>query len=68
MKMFGFQMDSELECSEFEPRLYFYFQWACNSPLKNAMVIGIDVYHDTTAKSTGRNSIAGFVSSLNDGN
>jgi hypothetical protein len=29
------------------------------------MIVGVDVYHDVTAKSTGKSSIAGFVSSLN---
>jgi len=35
--------------------------WACESPVKNLMVVGIDVYHAKGAKS-----VAGVVASLND--
>lgn len=35
--------------------------WAVDIPLKNLMVIGIDVYHDA---SRGKKSIAGFVASI----
>jgi len=37
--------------------------WACSTPIKGLMVVGIDVYHDRSRK-TG--SIAGVVSSIND--
>jgi aubergine-like protein len=37
--------------------------WACKTPLKQLMVVGIDVYHD---KSRKMGSIAGVVASLND--
>lgn len=41
--------------------------WASRIPIGNdVMVIGIDVFHDVTVKSTGRSSIAGFVSSTNE--
>jgi len=36
--------------------------WACSTPFKNMMVVGVDVYHDPTRKT---NSIAGVVCSLN---
>ncbi|KAI6656672.1 piwi B [Oopsacas minuta] len=36
--------------------------WALDIPLKNLMVVGIDVYHDT---AQGRNSIGAFVASSN---
>ncbi|XP_019856843.1 PREDICTED: piwi-like protein 1 isoform X2 [Amphimedon queenslandica] len=36
--------------------------WAVKTPLENAMVIGIDVYHDSTR---GKRSVLGFVSSTN---
>jgi len=35
--------------------------WAVDIPLKNLMIIGIDVYHDV---SRGKKSIAGFVASI----
>jgi len=35
--------------------------WACQSPVKNMMVVGIDVYH-----AKGDKSVAGVVASLND--
>ena len=35
--------------------------WAVDIPLKNLMIIGIDVYHDA---SRGKKSIAGFVASI----
>ncbi|KAM9748719.1 piwi-like protein 1 isoform 6-T8 [Dama dama] len=38
--------------------------WRIDMPLKLAMIVGIDCYHDTTA---GRRSIAGFVASINEG-
>nr|XP_020860026.1 piwi-like protein 1 isoform X3 [Phascolarctos cinereus] len=38
--------------------------WRVDMPLKLAMIIGIDCYHDTTA---GRRSNAGFVASINEG-
>ncbi|XP_026899848.2 piwi-like protein 1 isoform X5 [Acinonyx jubatus] len=38
--------------------------WRVDMPLKLAMIVGIDCYHDTTA---GRRSIAGFVASINEG-
>ncbi|MEJ1282125.1 hypothetical protein NN561_013078 [Cricetulus griseus] len=38
--------------------------WRVDMPLKQAMIVGIDCYHDTTA---GRRSIAGFVASINEG-
>lgn len=37
--------------------------WACQTPLKGLMVVGIDVYHDKSRKS---GSIAGVVASIND--
>jgi len=37
--------------------------WACQTPIKRLMVIGIDVYHDKSRKS---GSIAGMVTSIND--
>lgn len=37
--------------------------WACSTPYKNMMVVGIDVYHDSTAKS---GSVAGLVATIND--
>jgi len=37
--------------------------WACQTPLKKLMVVGIDVYHSKSAKA---GSIGGMVSSLND--
>merc|ERR1711981_550755 len=37
--------------------------WACKTPLKQLMVVGIDVYHDKSRKS---GSIAGVVASIND--
>ena len=44
--------------------LIFFFQlWACSTPFKDLMVVGIDVYHDNTRKC---GSIAGVVTSLND--
>jgi len=36
--------------------------WACNTPFKNLMVIGVDVYHDPTRRGQ---SIAGIVASMN---
>ncbi|NXK82380.1 PIWL1 protein, partial [Amazona guildingii] len=36
--------------------------WSVEIPLKQVMIVGIDCYHDTL---TGKQSIAGFVSSLN---
>ena len=39
--------------------------WGASCPMKNLMIIGIDIYHDVKANSTGRNSIAGVVSSWN---
>ncbi|NWS11840.1 PIWL1 protein, partial [Pachyramphus minor] len=36
--------------------------WSVEIPLKQVMIVGIDCYHDTV---TGRQSVAGFVSSLN---
>ncbi|XP_067557331.1 piwi-like protein 1 isoform X2 [Pseudorca crassidens] len=38
--------------------------WGVDMPLKLAMIVGIDCYHDTAA---GRRSIAGFVASINEG-
>jgi len=35
--------------------------WACQSPVKNMMIVGIDVYH-----AKGDKSVAGVVASLND--
>merc|ERR1712083_419404 len=37
--------------------------WACQTPLKGLMVVGIDVYHDKSRKS---GSIVGVVASIND--
>merc|ERR1719510_1397505 len=37
--------------------------WACQTPMKGLMVVGIDVFHDKSRKS---GSIAGIVSSIND--
>jgi len=37
--------------------------WACRTPLKKLMVVGIDVFHSKSAKA---GSIGGMVSSLND--
>jgi len=37
--------------------------WACTTPFKDLMVVGIDVYHD---KTSGGNSVAGVVTSMND--
>lgn len=37
--------------------------WACQTPIKHLMVVGIDVYHDKSRKS---GSIAGCVASIND--
>jgi aubergine-like protein len=37
--------------------------WACLTPYKNLMVVGIDVFHDKARKS---GSIAGLVASVND--
>uniref|UniRef100_A0A4W3IWE6 Piwi-like RNA-mediated gene silencing 1 n=1 Tax=Callorhinchus milii TaxID=7868 RepID=A0A4W3IWE6_CALMI len=37
--------------------------WSVEIPLKQLMVVGIDIYHDNAA---GRKSIAGFVASLNE--
>ncbi|KAJ7410675.1 Piwi-like protein 1 [Willisornis vidua] len=36
--------------------------WSVEIPLKQVMIVGIDCYHDTVS---GRQSVAGFVSSLN---
>ncbi|ESO83925.1 hypothetical protein LOTGIDRAFT_210915 [Lottia gigantea] len=36
--------------------------WAVEIPMKNVMIIGIDVYHDV---AKGKRSIAGFVASMN---
>lgn len=36
--------------------------WAINIPLKNAMICGIDTYHDTVKK---QNSVSAFIASLN---
>ncbi|KFP74741.1 Piwi-like 1, partial [Apaloderma vittatum] len=36
--------------------------WSVEIPLKQVMIVGIDVYHDTVS---GKRSIAGFVASLN---
>ncbi|NXM66782.1 PIWL1 protein, partial [Serilophus lunatus] len=36
--------------------------WSVEIPLKQVMIVGIDCYHDTVS---GRRSVAGFVSSLN---
>ena len=36
--------------------------WACEIPVKNMMVVGIDVYHDSLTKGM---SIGGFVASTN---
>ncbi|TRY63151.1 hypothetical protein TCAL_10352 [Tigriopus californicus] len=36
--------------------------WACDTPFKNAMVVGIDVYHDPGQRNQ---SIAGVVTSIN---
>ena len=36
--------------------------WALHIPMKNVMIVGIDVYHDT---SKGARSIGGFVASTN---
>ena len=38
--------------------------WACKTPFKHLMVVGIDVFHDKSRKS---GSIAGVVASINDG-
>lgn len=38
--------------------------WACQTPIKKLMVVGIDVFHDKSRKS---GSIAGCVASINDG-
>ena len=35
--------------------------WACSTPFKNMMVVGVDVYHDPTRKTS---SIAGIVASM----
>merc|ERR1719273_2757006 len=37
--------------------------WACTTPFKDLMVVGIDVYHD---KTSGGRSVAGVVTSMND--
>ncbi len=37
--------------------------WACQTPIKDLMVVGIDVFHDKSRKS---GSIAGCVTSIND--
>lgn len=37
--------------------------WACKTPFKHLMVVGIDVFHDKSRKS---GSIAGVVASIND--
>jgi len=37
--------------------------WAVEIPMKNAMAVGIDVYHDSLTKGT---SVAGFCASTND--
>lgn len=37
--------------------------WACQTPFKDLMVVGIDVFHDKSLKS---GSIAGVVTSVND--
>lgn len=37
--------------------------WACQTPIKKLMVVGIDVFHDKSRKS---GSIAGCVASIND--
>lgn len=37
--------------------------WACTTPFKNLMVVGIDVYHD---KTSGGKSVAGVITSMND--
>lgn len=37
--------------------------WACKTPFKHLMVVGIDVFHDKSRKS---GSIAGIVASIND--
>merc|ERR1719412_2618667 len=37
--------------------------WGCSTPTKDLMIVGIDVFHDTTKKC---GSIAGIVTSLND--
>jgi aubergine-like protein len=37
--------------------------WAVEIPMKNAMTVGIDVYHDSLNKGT---SVAGFIASVND--
>jgi len=37
--------------------------WAVEIPMKNCMVVGIDVYHDSLNKGT---SVAGVISSMND--
>ena len=37
--------------------------WACTTPFKDLMVVGIDVYHDKTRKA---GSFAGVVASMND--
>lgn len=36
--------------------------WAVDIPMKNVMVVGVDVYHDVTR---GRQSVMGFVASMN---
>ena len=36
--------------------------WGCEIPVKNLMVVGIDVYHDSLTKGK---SIGGFVASTN---
>ena len=36
--------------------------WACSTPFKNMMVVGVDVYHDPARRLS---SIAGVVTSLN---
>ena len=37
--------------------------WACNIPLGNAMIVGIDTYHDPTSRAGY--SFTGFVASMN---
>lgn len=37
--------------------------WACPTPFKDLMIVGIDVYHDASRKGS---SFAGVVSSMND--
>ena len=43
--------------------IFFLKLWGCSTPIKDLMVVGIDVFHDTTKKC---GSIAGIVTSLND--